>query len=89
MIAEAIDAATAIWQALLAWIVVGALLVTAVVFGTAGLLVLAGRWAWKGARRALYGRESHEQALPGIETHPAPERDADARTGPHDWKAAA
>ncbi|MHB9857655.1 hypothetical protein [Streptomyces sp. YIM S03343] len=89
MIAEVIDAATAIGWALLAWVAVFALVVTAVGYATVTVLWLAGRWARKGAARA-YAAVSRTNTPPcGSRVAGTPPEPADARTGPHDWKEAA
>lgn len=81
MIAEAIDAAYTLGWALFAWIVVGAVALTAVVYAVGGLLWLAGRWAWKTARRA-HAAASRTNTPPHDSrvAEDAP-KSADARTG--------
>lgn len=52
---EALDAAAAIWQALLVWIAVGATMATLLLLGTLALLAWAGRRAWRAATRRSTG----------------------------------
>jgi hypothetical protein len=83
VIAEAIDTAIAIGWAIVAWIAVGAAVVTIVLFTT----ILVGAWGWKATRRGLRARVSAEQPAgdpspPGTaERHTAPRW---ARTDHHD-----
>lgn len=70
MIAEAVDTATAIGWAIVAWIAVGAAAVTVCLF--TGILV--GAWGWKTARRALARRCSASQGSDGApDVRDAPE----------------
>lgn len=89
MIGEAIDAALTIWQALLAWIAVGAVIVTAGLYAVGALLWVAGRLAWKALTRAYVAvSRTNTQTRDSRITGPAPEP-AQSYAGPHDWKAAA
>ncbi|MFC5202786.1 hypothetical protein [Streptomyces kaempferi] len=59
---DAIDAARAIWQALLVWIVVGAVAGTALTIGSLALLVWAVRRVWQAATRGSAAPLADEQA---------------------------
>lgn len=78
MIAEAVDTATAIGWAIVAWIVAAAAVFTVCLF--TGILV--GAWGWKTARRALSrrcGAPEAPEAAPDV--HGAPEA-PQGRTAP-------
>ena len=85
MIAEAMDAAWTLGWALLAWILVGALVVTVVVLAVGAVVGWAARAAWRGLTRLLRAVEPNE--APRV--HPEPDSPPRGRTGPHDWKEAA
>ncbi|MFC5204595.1 hypothetical protein [Streptomyces kaempferi] len=71
---DAIDAARAIWQALLAWIVVGAAVATLLLLGTLALLVWVGRRAWQAVTRGVGGPLAAEQAPQAPNPIPTPDR---------------
>ena len=85
MIAEAMDAAWTLGWALLAWILVGALVVTVVVLAVTAVVGWAARAAWRGLTQALRTPQPPE----GPRVQPEPDSPSGARTGPHDWKEAA
>lgn len=71
---EVIDTAAALLDAILAWIAVAAFAVTVGLYTA----ILTGAWAWRAARRGVAGAWRAEQAAPGPESIPTPQR----RTGP-------
>ncbi|WP_405883588.1 hypothetical protein OG762_36625 [Streptomyces sp. NBC_01136] len=78
MIAEAVDTATAIGWAIVAWIAAAAAVFTVCLF--TGILV--GAWGWKTARRALSLRCGAPEAPDGApDVHDAPEA-PQGRTAP-------
>lgn len=71
---EVIDTAAVMADAILAWIVAAAFVVTVGLYTA----VLTGAWAWRAARRGVTGSLAAEQPAPDPESTPTPQR----RTGP-------
>lgn len=83
MIAEAIDTLWTLWWAFAAWIVAGALVMTAALYATVVVVVLAwhaARWACRGAWR---GRGAPERGSCDSSAVGGAERAAHGHTAPH------